>query len=158
MSCRVVKVSTRSELKDFINLPFEIYRNDRNWVAPIKSELMKVLDVNKNPYFKFASLDLFNCYSGDKIVARISLSVNIDFCSKTGIKVGFFGFFESFNDSQAVKFLFKCSLNTAYKTTLNVLKDLLIRTFIQKLECYAPTSICLPLFFRLTTPNITIHF
>lgn len=107
MSYRIIRVSTPGELKDFINLPFEIYRNDRNWVAPIKSELIRVLNVKKNPYFKAATLDLFNCYSGDKIVARISLSVNKDFCKKTGMKIGFFGFFESFNDPQAVKFLFK---------------------------------------------------
>ena len=107
MSYRVVRVSTRRELIDFVNLPFEIYIEDKNWVAPIKSELLRVLDTKKNPYFKIASLDLFNCYSGDKIVARISLSVNKDFCSKTGIKIGFFGFFESFNDPQAVRFLLK---------------------------------------------------
>jgi hypothetical protein len=107
MSYRIIRVSTPGELKDFINLPFEIYRNDKNWVAPIKSELMRLLNVKKNPYFKTASLDLFNCYSGHKIVARISLSVNKDFCKKAGIKIGFFGFFESFNDPQAVRFLFK---------------------------------------------------
>jgi len=107
MSYRVVKVSTRRELKDFIDLPFEIYKDDKNWVAPIKSELIRILDVKKNPYFKVASLDMFNCYSDDRILARISLSVNKNYCEKTGTKTGFFGFFESYNDPQAVRILFK---------------------------------------------------
>lgn len=107
MSYRVVRVSTRRELIDFINLPFEIYKEDKNWVAPIKSELLRILDTKKNPYFRIASLDLFNCYSGDKIIARISLSVNKNYCENTGTKTGFFGFFESFNDPQAISFLFK---------------------------------------------------
>lgn len=105
MSYRVIRVSSRSELKDFINLPFEIYRDDKNWVAPIKSELKRTLDVNKNPYFRFASLDLFNCYRNKKIIARISLSVNERYCKKAGVRTGFFGFFETFNDPDAVKFL-----------------------------------------------------
>jgi len=107
MSYRVVRVSTPDELKDFINLPFAIYKNDKNWVAPIKSELAKVLDTNKNPYFKFATLDLFNCYSEDKIISRISLSVNKNYCKKSRSNTAFFGFFESFKDPQAVQALFK---------------------------------------------------
>jgi hypothetical protein len=106
MSYRVIKISARRELKDFINLPFEIYRDDKNWIAPIKSELKRILDVKKNPYFKFASLDLFNCYFDNKIVARISLSVNNVYCEKAGIRTAFFGFFESYNEPNAVKFLF----------------------------------------------------
>lgn len=106
MSYRLNRVSNRSELNDFINLPFEIYRNDKNWVAPIKSELKRTLDVKKNPYFRFASLALFNCYRNKNIVARISLSVNETYCKKVGVGTGFFGFFEAFNDPDAVKFLF----------------------------------------------------
>ena len=106
MSYRVIKISSRRELKEFINLPFEIYRDDKNWIAPIKSELKRILNVKKNPYFKFASLDLFNCYCDDKIVARISLSVNNVYCAKAGIRTAFFGFFESYNEPNAVKFLF----------------------------------------------------
>jgi hypothetical protein len=106
MSYRVIKVSTRRELNDFINLPFQIYREDKNWVAPIKSELKRALNKNINPYFKFASLDLFNCYSDDKIIARIAISVNKNFCEKVGLKIAFFGFFESYNEPKAVKILF----------------------------------------------------
>ena len=106
MSYGVIKVSSRRELKDFINLPFKIYKNYKNWVAPIKSELKRTLDVKKNPYFRFASLDLFNCYLNKKNVARISLSVNETYCKSAGVRTGFFGFFEAFNDPDAVKFLF----------------------------------------------------
>ncbi len=107
MSYRVIRVSTPRERKDFINLQFEIYKDDNNWVAPIKSELAKVLDAKRNPYFKFATLELFNCYSGNQIVARISLSVNKNYCEKSGTKTAFFGLFEAYNDPSAVGELFK---------------------------------------------------
>ena len=105
MCYRVVRVSTGKELNDFIELPFAIYKHDRNWVAPIRSELKRILDIKRNPYFRDASLVLFNCYRDNKIQARISLSVNDAYNSKALVKTGFFGFFEAFNDPAAVKLL-----------------------------------------------------
>ncbi len=102
MSYRIVKVSTGKELNDFIGLPFKIYSDNKLWVAPIRSELKRLFDTEKNPYFKGATLDLFNCYGDNGISARISLSVNDAYCSKADVKTGFFGFFESFNEPAAV--------------------------------------------------------
>lgn len=106
MSNKVIRVSSAKELRDFIDLPFLIYKDSTLWVAPIKSELRRVLDGKKNPYFRSASLDMFNCYSEGKIAARIVISVNRDFNSKSASTTGFFGFFEAFNDPDAVKHLF----------------------------------------------------
>ena len=106
MCYKVVRVSTGKELNDFIDLPFEVYKHSKQWVAPIKSELKRVLDTNKNPYFRNASLVLFNCYSDDRIAARISISVNNDYNWQSIVKTGFFGFFEAFDDQNAVRCLF----------------------------------------------------
>lgn len=105
MSYRVIKISTGKELNDFIELPFKIYQNDKLWVAPIRSELKRTLNTKKNPYFRKASLELFSCYNDDKITARISLSVNEDYNRKSETRTGFFGFFEAFNDRNAVNYL-----------------------------------------------------
>lgn len=106
MSYRVIKISNGKELNDFIELPFNIYKEDKQWVAPIRSELKRILNTKENPYFRKASLELFSCYNDGKIIARISLSVNEDYNMKSNTKTGFFGFFEAFNDKDAVKYLF----------------------------------------------------
>ncbi|HMS34464.1 MAG TPA: hypothetical protein PKC91_10295 [Ignavibacteria bacterium] len=105
MSYRVIKISTRKELNDFIELPFKIYRNDKLWVAPIRSELKRILNTKINPYFRKASLELFSCYKDSIITARILLSVNEDYNRKSNTKTGYFGFFEAFNDKNSVKYL-----------------------------------------------------
>jgi len=105
MSYRIIKISTGKELNDFIELPFKIYRDDKLWVAPIRSELKRILNTKRNPYFRNSSLELFSCYNDGKIAARISLSVNEDYNRKSDTRTGFFGFFEAFNDKIAVKFL-----------------------------------------------------
>jgi hypothetical protein len=106
MLYRVEKARNRSSLRDFIELPFLIYRNDPNWVPPLRSEVRRVLDERKNPYFANASLELFICYWDDFPVARAAVVINKRHQQKFGIKAAFFGFFESRNDTTAVRHLF----------------------------------------------------
>ena len=54
MTVEVRPVVSRSELSTFIKLPWRLYRNEPNWVAPLLMELKKRLDQSKNPFFKHA--------------------------------------------------------------------------------------------------------
>ena len=107
MSYRIIRVSAGSELNDFMSLPFTVYRNDRNWVPPITAELIRMLDAKQNPYFRNASLDLFNCYRNGKMAARVAVSVTEDYCKSAGVRTGYFGFFESLIEANAVSKLFE---------------------------------------------------
>ena len=75
-------------------------------MPPITSELARVLNTNKNPYFKYATLRLFNCYKGNNIISRVSIVINKEYEKKFGIKSAHFGFFESINDPKSVSILF----------------------------------------------------
>jgi hypothetical protein len=91
---------------DFINLPFEIYRIDSNWVPPLISELKRTLNQKRNPYFQNATLALFVCYADSEPASRSAVVINSKHKEKFGISIAFFGFFESVNDLNAVKALF----------------------------------------------------
>jgi hypothetical protein len=106
MTYSVISVSKARQLKDFLKLPFVIYRNDPNWVPPFSSEVRRVLDKRLNPYFSNAKLRLFVCYKGVTIVARVAININRLHQKKFGEKAAFFGFFESTNDLDAVRHLF----------------------------------------------------
>ena len=56
MAVEVKPVAGRSELKAFIKLPWRLYRNEPNWVAPLLMDLRKRLDQRKNPFFKHATV------------------------------------------------------------------------------------------------------
>ncbi len=94
-------------MRDFFRLPLLLYCDDTNWVAPISSEVRRVLDVRRNPYFAHATLKLFICYKARKAVARTAVVINRLHEQKFGLKVAFFGFFESANDKEAVRHLFE---------------------------------------------------
>jgi hypothetical protein len=106
MSLTVAAVSDPRRLRDFLMLPFEIYRRDPNWVAPVVSEVRRTLDPKRNPYFAEASLQLFVCYRDKTPAARLALVINRNHEKEFGVRAAFFGFFEAKPDTSAVSALF----------------------------------------------------
>lgn len=93
-------------MTDFLKLPFQIYANDKNWVAPLTSEIKRILNKKLNPYFSDADLALFICYQNSEPVARAIAVVNRKYWERWNRKSAFFGFFESINNQLATNCLF----------------------------------------------------
>ncbi len=95
------KIST-SEIKKFLKMAFDIYKDDPFWVPPLYMDKLKILNKNKNPFFKDSSneIELFIAYRNNKPVGRIAAIKN-DLHNKIhNENIGFFGFFESINDQE----------------------------------------------------------
>ena len=93
MDYEIKGVSDTKQLNDFIALPYIIYKDDSNWVPPIKSELRRTLSPEKNPYFFDTTLQLFNCYKTGEICSRVAIIINKRHKQNYGEKTAFFGFF-----------------------------------------------------------------
>jgi hypothetical protein len=111
MSFRIVKVNNRRTWRDFLSLPFQIYKKDPNWVAPISTEVRRLLDQHRNPYFTDAKRELFLCYKNDTPIARAVAVVNPNHWKKFDEKTAFFGFFESYDDNKVTEYLFEALEN-----------------------------------------------
>lgn len=97
----VKPVASKRELKQFIKLPWAIYRNASHWVPPLISELRKQLDPKHNPWFEHSRAQLFLAWRDGKPVGRICAHVDDNFNEFQDNNWGLFGFFESIDD-QAV--------------------------------------------------------
>ncbi len=153
MCYRVSRVSSRKELNDFLNLPKSIYRNDKNWIAPFKSEVKRILNSSKNPYFKNASLQLFNCYMGDKIVSRTAVIINDEYEKKFGIKNAYFGFFESFDDLSAVRLLFRDAESYCEQNSISNLEGPFNPNHYSEVGIQLDNFNSLPTFFEAYNPH-----
>lgn len=92
---------------EFLRLPFDVYRSDDRWVAPLASEVRRTLNTRKNPYFSAGvSLRLFVACRNGRPTARLAVVVNPRHAESFGTKTAFFGFFEAFDDEAAVRTLF----------------------------------------------------
>ena len=106
MTYRVVSVSKARQMKDFLSLPFGLYRKDPNWVPPFRSEVRRILDEKRNPYFAKTKLKLFICYKNGTTAARVAVIINRLHQEKFNQKSAFFGFFESLDNLDAIRHLF----------------------------------------------------
>ena len=44
---------------EFIRMVWELYKDDPNWVPPLEMDRMRLIDEEKNPFYKHARLQLF---------------------------------------------------------------------------------------------------
>ncbi len=106
MSEIIIRKVQKNELNQFIKFPFEVYKNDNYWVAPLNFDQKNTLNVDKNPFFKHAEMQLFFAENNGKIVGRIAAIKNDLHNQIHNDKVGFFGFFEALNDHEITSKLF----------------------------------------------------
>lgn len=97
----VSRVSSRRDLKAFIDHPYESYRNEPFWVPPLRIDTRHALSRKKNPFFEHGDMELFLARSNaGQVVGRIAAIVNGEHLRKYDDGVGFFGFFESVRDPE----------------------------------------------------------
>ncbi len=105
MNIEVRPVCTRRELSMFIKLPWRLYRDEPNWVAPLVMELKKRLDQSKNPFFKHAEAQYFLAYRDGQAIGRISAHIDRNFNEFQDNAWGLFGWFECEDDAEAARAL-----------------------------------------------------
>src|SRR5215212_10912397 len=94
-------VRSKHELDTFIKLPFRLYEDEPNWVAPLIFERKQFLDRSKNPFFEHADAEYFLAYRDGRAVGRITAQVDFNLHKFQGNKWGQFGFFECEDDPEA---------------------------------------------------------
>ena len=79
-------VKTDADRKQFVNLPFTIYRGNKFWVPPLKVDELKSLQPENNPAFEFCTAKFWTAHKDDKCVGRIGGIINRLALEKTGEK------------------------------------------------------------------------
>ncbi len=115
MSIRVVNVGgDRKLLRDFINLPWQVYQNDKNWVPPLKISQKELLS-SKHPLRETLKMELFVAYSSGSPVGRIAAINNHQYNHFHKTNVRFFGFWEQIEaDKELASALFSVASDELY--------------------------------------------
>jgi hypothetical protein len=69
-------VETKADRKAFVNLAWDVYRDDPAWVPPLKDEVHGLITPGKNPWFEHARAKLWLAERGGRPVGRISAQVD----------------------------------------------------------------------------------
>jgi GNAT superfamily N-acetyltransferase len=105
VAVEIRSVTSRRELDTFIKLPWRLYRNEPNWVAPLLLDLKKRLDQRKNPFFKHAEAQYFLAYRDGRALGRISAHIDRNLNEFQDNAWGLFGWFECEDDPEAARAL-----------------------------------------------------
>jgi GNAT superfamily N-acetyltransferase len=105
MALEVRRVTTKHDLSVFIKLPWRLYRDEPNWVAPLVMDLKKRLNRAKNPFFRHAQAQYFLAYRDGRAVGRISAHIDANLNSFQENDWGLFGWFECEDDPEAARAL-----------------------------------------------------
>lgn len=109
------EANQRDVMKDFVRLPYRLYKNDHNWVAPLIFEEKRSLTAKHNPFLRKNPVVLYVCYKDNRPVGRIAGVINKVHNEVHKDKTGFFGFFESINDEAVAERLFRSAVEWAKK-------------------------------------------
>lgn len=94
MSLKVIPVFRAAERREFLDLPFRVYRNDPNWVCPLLGEQKRLLFARKHPFWNHGYIASFIARKNGETVGRIAAVTDDAHNDFHNEKTGFFGFFE----------------------------------------------------------------
>ncbi len=107
MGVDVREVTGRRDLKDFIQVPYDLYKNHPVWVPPLRFVTKREFNFKKNGFFKTCDAALFVARRGDVVKGRIAAFVSHGYISYWNEPLGFFGSFDSINDKEVSRALFE---------------------------------------------------
>ena len=69
-------IDSKADRKKFVDLPFRLYKDDPNWVPPLKGEALGLITPEKNGWFSHARAQLFLAERDGRVVGRISAHID----------------------------------------------------------------------------------
>ena len=108
---KIHPVADKKDLSRFINFPYQFYKDDSNWVPPLRSELKPQFNPAKNPMLEHCEYQLFLLLDGEKVIGRIAAFIDhlaVDFWED---KIGLFGYYECIQDDQASRALLGAAMD-----------------------------------------------
>ncbi|HEX7357256.1 MAG TPA: hypothetical protein VF270_06085 [Ignavibacteriaceae bacterium] len=111
MSLTLQEVTSKKQLKKFIAFPYDLYKENKYFIPPLRFDEMKTLNKNVNPAFEFCDSKYWLVYKGDRVVGRVAGIINTKFNNKFDKKEARFGWIDFEEDLSIAALL----LNTVEK-------------------------------------------
>jgi hypothetical protein len=119
---RIVRLDpgNKRQVGEFLDLPFSLYRDCRQWVPPFASEARAMLDRKRHPFYRHSEAAFFLVYGDStRALGRIAILDNRQYNEFNHERTAFFYLFECEDDSAAAKMLFDTAAQWAGARGLN---------------------------------------
>lgn len=115
----------KSALKEFVDFPWELYRNDPYWVPPLRGPMIRTLLGENNPLLANGPHAFFLAYEQDgnrrRIAGRVMVGINEKLNREKKKNEGYISLFESVNNKEAAFALFEAAAGWLKKRGVSVM-------------------------------------
>jgi GNAT superfamily N-acetyltransferase len=106
----ISEVHTSADIREFLELPRRLYKNEKNWISPLDRDIEAVFDKDKNNRFKNGECIRWILKDdAGKTIGRIAAFIDKSIAYKENQPTGGTGFFECIDNQQAANLLFDTS-------------------------------------------------
>jgi len=102
---KIIKISNKKQLIQFVKFPFKLYKNSKQWVPPIISEEINNFTKGVNPNLEDCDVNLFLAMQNNIIVGRVAAIINWHEINTQKIDKIRFGWFDTIDDINVTKAL-----------------------------------------------------
>ncbi|MBC8873474.1 MAG: N-acetyltransferase [Planctomycetes bacterium] len=107
MSNLIVKpVQTRKEKSQLFKFPWKLYRDDPNWIPPLRTAQLELLNYKPHPFYGHAEIQTFLALRDGQPCGRVAGIINHIHNEHHKEQRGFFGFFECVDNQEVANGLF----------------------------------------------------
>lgn len=102
-----VDTNNKAQVKDFITLPYRLFKGVAQWVPPLLVDQKLYLQRDKHPFYEHSEADFFLARRDGRVIGRIAALQNRHYNEYHGTKKAQFYLFECENDQEAANALFE---------------------------------------------------
>lgn len=99
-SVSVVRVESQKQKNQFLHLPWQLHSSDPNWIPPLRQNQKELVGFAKHPFYESAEVAAFLALRDGQPCGRVLAIANHPHNQRHDDRVGFFGFFESIDDTE----------------------------------------------------------
>jgi len=119
MRVRRVDPSDGDDVRAFVNLPFLLYRDCRQWVPPLVNDVKGVMDRRRHPFYQHSDAEFFVAEEAGQAVGRIAMLENRNFNAYNHCRAALFFYFDCVDDKLAARSLFDAAFGWMRERGLN---------------------------------------
>lgn len=114
-----IDLGDRKQVRQFLDLPFRIYRDIPQWVPPLAGDEALRLSPKRYPYYRHSAAAFLLAYAGDRPVGRLAVLDNRLYNDYNHERTAFFYLFECDPDPGAAEALFASAFGWARRRGLD---------------------------------------
>jgi GNAT superfamily N-acetyltransferase len=114
-----VDTNNRTQVRQFLHLPFDLYRDVPQWVPPLAPDVRRMLDRRRHPFYRNSDADFFLAVDEGRAAGRIAVLDNTAYNTFNSERTAFFYLFECVDDAGIASALFDAAITWARTRGLN---------------------------------------